>query len=157
VPNGVLNMSADIENLVETSLNLGILKTNEDNVSMQFALRSNKKSALNALADRLECFAKGVNAVYETSGFYPPWEYNENSPLRELYKECYFNQNGKEIKVEAIHAGLECAVFSANMQGLDCISVGPNLFDVHTVNEKLSISSTINTFNLLLKVLEKSK
>ncbi len=156
-PDGVVKMSEEIEGLVETSLNLGVLATENGFITAVFALRSNKETSLKDLTEQILAIGDKLDAKTQADGFYPPWEYNENSPLRELYKECYFNQNGKEIKVEAIHAGLECAVFSANMQGLDCISVGPNLFDVHTVNEKLSISSTINTFNLLLKVLEKSK
>ena len=157
VPNGVLNMSADIENLVETSLNLGILKTNENNVSMQFALRSNKKSALNALAERLECFAKGVSAIYETSGFYPPWEYRNDSPLRDTYIAVYKEFFDEEPKAEAIHAGLECAVFASKIEGIDCIAMGPTLYDVHTVNERASISSVERTFKLLLEILKKCK
>ncbi|MBO5211531.1 MAG: aminoacyl-histidine dipeptidase [Clostridia bacterium] len=157
VPNGVLNMSADIENLVETSLNLGILKTNDSDISMQFALRSNNKSALNALADKLECFAKGVNANYETSGFYPPWEYRTDSPLRDTYTEVYKQIFDEEPKAEAIHAGLECAVFASKIQGIDCIAMGPALFDVHTVNERASISSIERTFKLLLEILKKCK
>lgn len=157
VPNGVLNMSADIENLVETSLNLGILKTNENDVSMQFALRSNKKSALNALAERLECFAKGVNAIYETSGFYPPWEYRNNSPLRDTYIAVYKEFFDEEPKAEAIHAGLECAVFASKIEGIDCIAMGPALYDVHTVKERASISSVERTFKLLLEILKKCK
>ena len=157
VPNGVLNMSADIENLVETSLNLGILKTNEHDVSMQFALRSNKKSALNALAERLECFAKGVNAIYETSGFYPPWEYRNNSPLCDTYIAVYKEFFDEEPKAEAIHAGLECAVFASKIEGIDCIAMGPALYDVHTVKERASISSVERTFKLLLEILKKCK
>lgn len=157
VPNGVLNTSADIENLVETSLNLGVLKTQENNVIMQFALRSNKKSALNALSDRLECFAKGVNANYETSGFYPPWEYRTDSPLRDTYITVYEQFFDEEPKAEAIHAGLECAVFASKIEGLDCIAMGPTLFDVHTVKERASISSIERTFKLLLEILKKCK
>ncbi len=157
VPNGVLNMSADIENLVETSLNLGILKTNDNSVSMQFALRSNKKSALNALADRLECFAKGVNANYETSGFYPPWEYRTDSPLRDIYTSVYKRFFDESPKAEAIHAGLECAVFASKINDIDCIAMGPALFDVHTVKERASISSIERTYKLLLEILKKCK
>lgn len=157
VPNGVLNMSADIENLVETSLNLGILKTNGNDVSMQFALRSNKKSALNALADKLECFAKGVDAKYETSGFYPPWEYRTDSPLRDTYITVYKQFFDENPKAEAIHAGLECAVFASKINDIDCIAIGPALFDVHTVNERASISSVERTFKLLLEILKKCK
>ncbi len=157
VPNGVMNMSADIENLVETSLNLGILKTNENDISMQFALRSNKKSALEALSDRLECFAKGVNANYETSGFYPPWEYRTESPLRDIYVSVYKRFFDEEPKAEAIHAGLECAVFASKISGIDCIAMGPALFDVHTVKERASISSIERTFKLLLEILKQCK
>lgn len=156
-PNGVVKMSEEIEGLVETSLNLGVLKTEGNTITAVFALRSNKEVSLKELTEQILAIGKKLDAKTETEGFYPPWEFNPNSPLRELYKECYKEQNGKEISVEAIHAGLECAVFSANMPGLDCISVGPNLFDVHTVNEKLSISSTAKTFNLLLKVLRNLK
>ena len=154
-PDGVVKMSDEIEGLVETSLNLGVLTTEQDILTAVFALRSNKEASLKELSEQILTIGEKLNAEKETEGFYPPWEYNPVSPLRELYKKCYFEQNSKEITVAAIHAGLECAVFSANMQDLDCISVGPNLFDVHTVNEKLSISSTISTFNLLLKVLAK--
>lgn len=156
-PNGVVKMSDEIEGLVETSLNLGVLATENNHVKAVFALRSNKESSLKELTERIVSIGKKLNAKTETEGFYPPWEYNPVSPLRELYKKCYLKQNGKEIKVEAIHAGLECAVFSAEIKGLDCISVGPNLFDVHTTNERLSISSTVATFNLLLNVLTNSK
>ena len=156
-PNGVVKMSEEIEGLVETSLNLGVLKTEGNTITAVFALRSNKEVSLKELTEQILAIGKKLDAKTETEGFYPPWEFNPNSPLRELYKKCYKEQNGKEIRVEAIHAGLECAVFSANMPGLDCISVGPNLFDVHTVNEKLSISSTTKTFNLLLKVLKNLK
>jgi dipeptidase D len=136
---------------------LGILKTNDASVSLQFALRSNKKSALNALADKLECFAKGVNADYETSGFYPPWEYRNDSSLRETYIEVYKHFFDEQPKAEAIHAGLECAVFASKIQGIDCIAMGPTLYDVHTVKERASISSIERTFKLLLEILKKCK
>ena len=152
-PNGIIKMSEEIDGLVETSLNLGVLATESGAITAIFALRSNKENALKDLSDRIVAIGKKLGAKTETEGFYPPWEFNPHSPLRELYKQCYFEQNGKQIKVEAIHAGLECAVFSATIKNLDCISIGPNLFDVHTVNERLSISSTVSTFNLLLKVL----
>jgi dipeptidase D len=153
-PDGVIKMSEEIEGLVETSLNLGILTTENDSLIAHFALRSNKEASLHELTNSIVAIGKKLNAKTETNGFYPPWEYNPVSHLRELYKKCYKNQNGEEIKVEAIHAGLECAVFSSAVNGLDCISIGPNIYDVHTVNEKLDILSTMRTFKLLLKVLE---
>ncbi len=155
-PDGVIKMSEEIEGLVETSLNLGILSTDGTTVTAHYALRSNKEAELEALAERVLSIAKKCDAISEVSGFYPPWEFKADSPLRELYKKCYKELLGTDIKVEAIHAGLECAVFSKAINDLDCISVGPNMYDVHTHNEKLSISSAIRTFELLLKVLEKS-
>ena len=157
VPNGVLEMSADIQGLVQTSLNLGILKIENDVLSFHFGLRSNKKSGLAFLVEKLTAFFESVDFQNSTNGHYPPWEYKEASQLRELYKEVYSDYFGKAPKVEAIHAGLECGVFADAIDGIDCISIGPSLFDVHTANEKLSISSTENVFNILLNILEKLK
>lgn len=154
VPDGVIKMSEEIDGLVETSLNLGILSTKNNDIIFHYALRSNKQAKLINLGEQVLNIASKYEVNGEVSGFYPPWEYKENSPLRELYKKCYKEQNGSDIKVEAIHAGLECAVFSSTIKDLDCISVGPDMFDVHTPKEKLSISSTVKTFNLLLKVLK---
>lgn len=156
VPDGVIKMSEEIEGLVETSLNLGILSTSSDAITAHYALRSNKENKLHALTESVLEISKKTNAKNSVSGFYPPWEFRADSHLRELYKKCYKEQTSSDIKVEAIHAGLECAVFSKSIKNLDCISVGPNMYDVHTPNEKLSISSAIRTFELLLKVLEES-
>ena len=155
-PNGVMDMSAEIEGLVETSLNLGILKTEERNVIINFSLRSNKESALLFLEERVKAFSACIPCSMEVSGHYPPWEFNESSELQKLYKQCFTEQFGFEPKVEAIHAGLECGIFSSKIKGCDCIAIGPRLFDVHTVNERLSISSTQQIYKLLLKILEKS-
>lgn len=157
VPNGIINMSAEIEGLVETSLNLGILKTESDLVTMHFALRSNKKTALEFLAERLKVFYKKLDFEIKTGGFYPPWEYKANSKLQELYSETYKELVGENPKVEAIHAGLECAVFSGSIEGLDCISIGPSLYDVHTVKERMSLPSTKKLINVLIKMLENCK
>ncbi len=155
-PDGVIKMSKEIEGLVETSLNLGVLATEQHIISFHYALRSNKEKELKALEEKVLTIAKKTNPKPSVFGFYPPWEFKENSSLRELYKKCYKEQNQTDIKVEAIHAGLECAVFSSTIKNLDCISVGPNMYDVHTPKEKLDISSTVKTFNLLLKVLAES-
>ncbi len=157
VPNGIVEMSKEIDGLVETSLNLGILKTSDNAINFGFALRSNKQSALDFLKQKLSLFFSFGNFEIETSGDYPPWEFVENSQLQEIYKTSYKEQIGMAPKVEAIHAGLECGVFASKIKNLDCISIGPALFDVHTANEKLSISSTERIFNLVLKILEKCK
>ncbi len=157
VPDGVIEMSKDINGLVETSTNLGIFKTEEDRIMLHFALRSNKTAGLCELEKALISFFDKINWESDASGHYPPWEFNPDSVLREIYKQAYFDFYKKQPKVEAIHAGLECGVFASQIEGFDCIAMGPTLYDVHTVNERLSISSTENTFNLLLKILEKLK
>lgn len=156
-PNGVVNMSEEIAGLVETSLNLGILETNENDISVLFTLRSNKKTGMTVLRDKLAALCSRIGCTYNSGGYYPPWEFKGNSELQKLYCEAFSKYYGKAPKVEAIHAGLECAVFADKIDGLDCVSMGPNLYDVHTVKERLSISSAVDTFNLLLKILGKCK
>ena len=157
MPNGVQAMSANIDGLVETSLNLGILKTDTDIITMVSALRSNKQSALEALEAKLKAFARFINCHYETSGHYPPWEFRENSELQMLYKNCFREKFGYNPTVEAIHAGLECGVLASKISDLDAISIGPDLFDVHTTKERLKISSVKEMFELVCKLLEKMK
>ncbi len=155
IPDGVMSMSADIPGLVETSLNLGILKTEEDKIILHSALRSNKMSALMDLEDKLKVLFESFGCGIKTYGHYPAWEYNSNSRLQDLYTETYKDMFGKEPNVAAIHAGLECGVFAGAIKDFDCIAIGPNLFDVHTVNERLDIKSTENVYKLLLEMLKK--
>jgi len=154
-PDGVVAMSTAIPGLVETSLNLGIVAADGEGILLHRALRSNKEGALTALEDQL----KGMFPAewIQTFGRYPSWEFKEDSALQGLYKEIYRNQTGTQPKVEAIHAGLECGVFAAGLPGLDCIAIGPQLYDVHTVNERLSISSLGRIYNILLELLKASR
>ena len=136
---------------------MGILKTSEQEIVIQFAQRSNVRSGMDYLVEMMTRFSRCLLCETRSSGFYPPWEFLRDSKLQKLYKSCYEAYYGKEPKVEAIHAGLECSVFSAAIEGLDCIAIGPEMRGVHTVNEKLSISSTENTFRLLISMLEQMK
>ncbi len=154
-PNGIIEMSAEIEGLVETSLNLGILLLDKNEIRLQLALRSNKQSALDALEEKLYAFFERYPCKTSLGGKYPTWEFKENSVMQKLYSDIYLENTGKKPKVEAIHAGLECAVFSSAIADLDCIAIGPTIFDAHTTNERLSISSTYKIFNILTDVLTK--
>lgn len=87
-------------------------------------------------------------------GEYPAWEYKKDSHLREVMVQVYKEMFGKEPKVLAIHAGLECGLLAEKMPGLDCVSIGPQMHDIHTSREKLDIASTARTWNFLLKVLK---
>ena len=134
-----------------------MLCTEEDKITLLFTLRSNKKSALRFLEEKLKTFFKAIPCKIYTSGHYPPWEFKEDSTLQEIYKEVYKDICDFEPKVEAIHAGLECGIFTSAIKGLDCIAIGPMLYDVHTVNEKLSISSVEKIFDVLISLLKKCK
>ncbi len=153
-PQGVIDMSKEIDCLVETSLNLCILKTEDDKIFIQYSFRSNKISAIDRIEERMRALYSFIPCEINTFGDYPAWSFNPDSSIQGLYKKCYKEVFDKELKVSAIHAGLECGVFDSAIEGLDCISVGPDMFDVHTVNERLSISSTQKMFSVILKVLE---
>jgi len=155
-PCGVQQMSREIEGLVETSFNLGILSLCEGKIEIHYSLRSNKKEAIFSLAERLEKIGKEISAPFERMGYYPPWEFSKASSLREAYCEIYREETGKEIRVEAIHAGLECGVFADRIPGLDCISIGPNLYDIHSPREAMSLSSVNRVYQMLLKLLRKT-
>lgn len=154
-PNGVICMSENIENLVETSLNLGILKSDNNEIMIHFSLRSNKVSSLEQLEKEMIDFFKKYDFETEAFGHYPPWEYREKSELRDMYSELFEEIFDKKPKIEAIHAGLECGVFASGIKEFDCIAIGPDIFDVHTVNEKLSIKSTESVYNAVIKLLSK--
>lgn len=152
---GVIKMSDDIEGLVETSLNLGILKTEKDYVKFHYALRSNTQWGLVELQNQFKAYSNERMFEYENFGHYPPWEFNKNSDLQKIFKECFAEYYGHQPKVEAIHAGLECGMFASKIEGLDCIAFGPKLYDVHTTKERFEKKSFKDTFALLLKILEK--
>lgn len=157
VPNGVIEMSTKIENLVQTSLNLGVLKTNDDEIIMLHTLRSSKQTALDYLEERMCQIASYNECTVETSGHYPPWEYKDDSQLRGKYIECYEKMFADKPGIYAVHAGLECGVFASKIKDFDCISIGPDMHDIHTVNERLSISGTKTFFEFLLSFIKELK
>ena len=156
-PYGVQSMSADIEGLVETSLNLGILKVEDTEATYCFSIRSSISSAKHALSDRLEYLANFLGADYTVRGEYPAWEFRKESKLRDLYCKVYHEVTDKEIRVEAIHAGLECGLFFEKFDDCDMISIGPNMSGIHTPTEKLNIPSTIRVYKMVEKTLERMK
>ena len=154
LPNGVCAYSADIEALVQTSLNLGMLKMEEEELVLTFALRSSLESEKKVLAQKLDAITKLVGGYTVVSGEYPGWAYKEDSYLREHMKKVYCDMYQKEPNIVAIHAGLECGILSGKLEGLDCVSFGPNLYDIHTTEERMEVASVKRTWDYLLKVLE---
>ena len=153
VPNGVQKMSEALPDMVETSLNLGIISF-EKSLCATFALRSNVNAELEALSAGISALAKELGAQWRTGAAYPAWEMREHSPLRDTMVEVWRTMFGGTPRTETIHAGLECGVFADKIKGLDCVSMGPTMLDIHTPREALSISSTERTWRYLLAILK---
>ena len=152
-PNGVQKWSADIEGLVQTSLNLGIAKLG-DRFSATFSVRSSVNSEKQEVLDQLKALAEMLDGTYSQDGEYPAWEYRKESHLLDTMVRVYREMFAQEPKVEAIHAGLECGLFSQKLPDLDCVSIGPNILDIHTTRERLEIASTERVWKFLLEVLK---
>ena len=148
-PCGVISMHPILEELPEQSLNLGILECKETTASFHLLVRAQSKKSLEDVKKRLLSYAENISAQAETGDEYPPWEYRAQSPTRQLWCQVYERRYGKPIGIEAIHAGLECGVFAESMTTLDCIAVGPSIFDVHTPRERFSLSSATRFLSLL--------
>ena len=153
VKNGVQAMSTAIPGLVETSLNLGVLRLTGDSLLATFSVRSAVGAAKQRLLDDLEATAHTFGGTYSSHGHYPAWEYRENSRLRDTMVAVYEEMTGQKPVVEIIHAGLECGLFSDKIPGLDAVSFGPDMRDIHTSRERLSIPSVARTYAYLLRVL----
>ena len=152
-PNGVQAMSKDIPGLVQTSLNLGIAKLAEE-MTMTFSVRSSVNAERQSLLEKLQEQAAFYGASYSQMGEYPAWEYKADSPLRKKMVEIYTEMFDKAPAVVAIHAGLECGLLSEKLPGLDCVSIGPDMQDIHTSRERLHIASTERTWRFLLEILK---
>lgn len=156
-PNGINSMSTNIDNLVESSTNLGIIKMTDDYIEFDSAVRSSTRSRLDDIVSKIELLTNLCNAQFEKNDPYPAWEYKQGSKVREICKSVYKEMYGEDIKVYAIHAGVECGLFEERIGDLDMVSFGPDIIDAHTPNEHLSISSTERVYEYLLKVLENIK
>ena len=156
-PHGVRKMCGFIDGLVETSCNLGITHLKEDILSCVTNVRSSVGTEKDALGEQIRYLTEFLGGEYLTEGEYPAWEYLKDSRLRPLMMEVYKEMYQKEPAVEVIHAGLECGIFYESIPGLDCISIGPDMKNIHTSEEKLSISSTKRVYEYLLEVLKRIK
>ena len=154
LPNGVIEMSVDIPGLVETSLNVGIVRLDENGMETVISVRSNIESAKRMLIHRLEAVAALAGADISVNGDYPGWSYRKDSPLRDKMIQVYKGMYGVEPKVEALHAGLECGILASKLEGLDCVSFGPNIHDIHTTEERLEIGSTKRCWEYILELLK---
>ena len=152
-PNGVQAMSKDIEGLVQTSLNLGIASLG-DRFNATFSVRSSVNEEKEELLDQLKKLAEFNDALYSQMGDYPAWEYKKDSALRDTCVQVYKDMFDADPQVIALHAGLECGLFGDKIPGLDSVSFGPQMYDIHTSRERLNIASTERTYRYLLALLK---
>ena len=153
VPNSVQKMSEKIPGLVQTSLNLGVSRLEED-LRLTFSVRSSVNQEKEDLLQQLRDIAAEYQGNYSQMGEYPAWEYKEDSKLRDTMVAVYRNMYGKEAEVVAIHAGLECGLLGEKLPGLDAVSIGPEMHDIHTSRERLGIASVGRTWDFVKEVLK---
>lgn len=157
IPTGVQTMSMEIEGLVESSNNLGIVSTLDNSVTFESSIRSSVKSLREKISNQMEILASIVRGKWSSYASYPEWQFEENSYIRSVFQKVYNEMYGSDIEISAIHAGLECGLFKEKFGEMDMVSFGPNMYGVHTPGEVLSISSTKRTWELLLNVLKEIK
>lgn len=155
IPNGVQVMSAAIPGMVESSENIGILGCGEDNIKIVVSMRSQKKTYMDYMTGILKNIADTIGADFVVSGEYPGYDMSEESDFRNLMSGVYENIYGKKPEICAIHAGLEIGVLADKLPGLDIISIGPETYDIHTVNERLDLASVDRIKSFLLEALDK--
>lgn len=152
-PDGVQKRNMKMNGFVVTSCNMGVAVTKKDYVMLTFAPRSSVASLMEDMKERIELLAKTFGFTCDFSGEYPGWSYAEESEIRKVFQESYQRLFGKELKVEAIHAGLECGLFSDALPGMDAIAVGPDIYACHTPDEYLPLDSFERFYKLLKEVL----
>lgn len=157
IPYGVETMSMDIEGLVESSSNIGVVCTDETGIHFDSAVRSSVASRKEVICRKIAAIAELCGATVESSNDYPGWIYSDDSKLLVLLQDAYRKATGRVPELTAIHAGVECGLFAEKMPWLDMVSLGPDMYDVHTPEERLSISSTVRTWEFMKEALKNMK
>ena len=157
LPQGVQEMSADFPGLVQTSLNLGVMHMDEQGLYFSYSVRSSIASQKEMLIQRVKAIVGYAGGTVSVRSSYPGWQYDRSSALRKQVEEVYRDLTGREGKIEATHGGLECGLLIEKIPGLDALSMGPELHDVHSVNERLNVASTERVYALVCELLKRSK
>ena len=155
IPDGIAKMCPEAESIVQTSSNAGIARLREKYFSLIVSIRSSIKSEKEAMADKIRYLTETIGGEYIEESDYPAWEYKERSLLRDITVRAYEELFNEKPRVTSIHAGLECGIIYDKVKGMDIISIGPDIEDIHTPKEKLSIESVQRTWQLILKVMER--
>ena len=154
VKTGVLKMSNQIKGLVEYSRNIGVVETDAEKIKMTLSSRSSVEAQLDLSCRELDMLCSALFAECHHYARYPGWEYAPVSPLRERYMNAFKKLYGKDLSVGVIHAGLECGILSSKLNGMDIISIGPNMYDIHSPCEHLELASCEKIWNALLAILK---
>lgn len=157
IPNGIQTMSIEIKGLVQSSTNLGVVTTDENEVTYDSAIRSSIGTLKEDILAQSKLTAELMGAKISTQSAYPEWQYDANSKIRKIFEKVYKDLTGETPEIVAIHAGVECGLFKEKFGEIDMISFGPNLYDVHTPDEHVSISSVERMWNYLIEVLKAIK
>lgn len=157
LPTGVVYMSADIPGLVETSTNVSVISTKDDEIVLVTSQRSSVASRLTEVVETVESvFDLGGASIDESEG-YPGWKPNLKSAILATARRCYKDLSGKEVEVKAIHAGLECGIIGERIPGMDMISFGPTMESVHSPDEKIHIDTVEKFWTFLLEILKSAQ
>lgn len=157
LPDGVITKSRDIAGLVESSSNLGVITTQGNAVELTAMPRSSVESRLDDIMLKMELLAKNTGAEIFHHDRYPGWRYAKQSRIRDIYKSTFKELCGHEAKTAAEHAGLECGIIGNKLGGVDAVSIGPCILEIHTPNERLDLKSFADFYELLLAMLRKMK
>lgn len=149
IPDGVHVMSSDISGMVESSSNLGVFTMSDTDVQVSVSMRSQKESYIQYISNRISILAAMVKASYSTEGLYPGWDLKKESHFRDMLCKVYERVNGKAPQICSIHAGLEGGVFTKKLPDMDIVSMGPQIYDIHTVYERLDINSAYRMYEFL--------
>ncbi|MBK8573982.1 MAG: aminoacyl-histidine dipeptidase [Geothrix sp.] len=154
LPHGVEAMSPDIAGLVQTSTNLGVIDTREEEVEVNMLTRSSINASKTALSERIAaiCALGGFNS--HVTGGYPGWKPEPKASLVQIVNDANQKVFGKPLEIMAIHAGLECGLIGEKYTSMEMVSFGPSMWDVHTPDEHVSVPSVGNFWKLLVAVLE---
>jgi len=155
LPTGVQSMyTGEMSSVVKTSVNMGVLEFGKDRFTLGMSIRSSVDSEKIYIFKQLKLITESIGGTFEFINDYPAWKFNPKSEIRNHVSKVYEELFGEKPVIEVMHAGVECGIFTSKIKGLDCVSFGPEMIDIHSPKEKLDIASTERTWKLLRKVLK---
>lgn len=157
LPNGIQTMSTDIKGLAQSSVNIGTIISDDFEIKIASCVRSSVKSLKVSIAKQIDAIAILAGAYTKNEGDYPEWQYKSKSDLLDICKKAFYDLYGTEPEIYALHAGVECGWLIEKIGDIEMVSIGPNLYDVHTTRERLDLESARRTWEYLLKILESIK